>query len=42
MGFVYTALRQPGSVEKHEKLVIELEVMLGKGVGLKHLGNRRN
>lgn len=42
MGFVYTTLHQTRSVEKHGELVIELKGMLGKGVGLKHLGNRRN
>lgn len=42
MGFVYSTLCQTWSVEKHKKLVIELKVMMGKGVGLKHLGNRRN
>lgn len=40
MGFVYTAPRQTWSVEKHGMLVIELKVMLVKGVGLKDLGNR--
>lgn len=39
-GFVYTALCQTWSVEKHGVLVVELKVMLGKGVALKHLGNR--